>query len=42
MKRFEKIALIVAGPFLAAAGLFFAWSFNYAAASFFLLKSTIM
>ena len=42
MKRFEKIALIVAGPFLAAAGLLFAWSFNYAAASFFLLKSTVM
>ncbi|UWU26025.1 type IV secretory system conjugative DNA transfer family protein (plasmid) [Rhizobium sp. CB3060] len=42
MKRYEKIALIVAGPFLAAAALFFAWSTNYAAASFFLLKSTAM
>ncbi|ENN83815.1 TraG family protein (plasmid) [Rhizobium freirei PRF 81] len=42
MKRYEKIALIVAGPFLAAAVLFFAWSTNYAAASFFLLKSTAM
>lgn len=42
MKRYEKIALIFAGPFLAAAALFFAWSSNYAAASFFLLKSTAM
>ena len=42
MKRYEKIALIVAGPFLAAAALFLAWSTNYAAASFFLLKSTAM
>ncbi|TCR74048.1 type IV secretion system protein VirD4 [Rhizobium sp. BK376] len=42
MKRFEKIVLIVAGPFLAAAALFFAWSTNYAAASFFLLRSTTM
>ncbi|OLP55798.1 TRAG protein [Rhizobium rhizosphaerae] len=42
MKRFEKIALIGLGPFVAAAALFCAWSANYAAASFFLLKSTAM
>lgn len=42
MKRYEKIVLIAAGPFLIATALFFAWSFNYAAASFFVLKSTAM
>lgn len=42
MKRFEKFALICLGPFIAAAALIFAWSANYAAASFFLLKSTAM
>ncbi len=42
MNRYEKIALIVAGPFLASAALFFAWSINYAAASFIILKSTAM
>lgn len=42
MKRFEKIALIVAGPFVAAGAVFFAWSTNYAAASVFLLKNTVM
>ncbi|MDE1992292.1 MAG: type IV secretory system conjugative DNA transfer family protein, partial [Rhizobiaceae bacterium] len=42
MKRYEKIIMIAAGPFLIMAALFFAWSFNYAAASFFFLKSTVM
>jgi type IV secretion system protein VirD4 len=42
MKRYEKIALIVAGHSLPLLALFFAWSTNYAAASFFLLKSTTM
>ena len=39
MKRYEKIALIAAGPFLIATALFFAWSFNYAAASFFVVMA---
>ncbi|MFK0333903.1 type IV secretory system conjugative DNA transfer family protein [Rhizobium sp. NPDC090275] len=42
MKRYEKIVLIAAGPFLFVTALFFAWSFNYAVASFFVLKSTAM
>jgi len=42
MKRYEKIALVFLGPVVVAAGLFFAWSANYAAASFFLLKSSAM
>ncbi|OLP59650.1 TRAG protein [Xaviernesmea oryzae] len=39
MKRFEKIALICLGPFLALAALFFAWSADYAAASFITTKN---
>lgn len=42
LKRYEKIALIAAGPCVAVAGLFLGWSANYAAASFFVLKSTGM
>lgn len=42
MKKFEKIALIAAGPCVAAAALFVGWSANYAGASFFVLKSTAM
>jgi len=42
MKRFEKIALIGLGPSVAGAALVVAWSANYAAASFFLLKSAAM
>ncbi|MGO4450426.1 type IV secretory system conjugative DNA transfer family protein [Phyllobacterium sp. TAF24] len=42
LKRYEKIALITAGPCVAAAGLFLGWSANYAGASFFVLKSTAM
>lgn len=42
LKRYEKFALITAGPCVAAAGLFLGWSANYAGVSFFVLKSTAM
>ena len=42
MNRMEKIALKGFGPFVAVAAVFFAWSANYALASFFILKSTTM
>jgi len=42
LKKYEKIALVTLGPCVAAAGLFMGWSANYAAASFFVLKSTAM
>ncbi|PSH63366.1 TRAG protein [Phyllobacterium brassicacearum] len=42
MTKYEKIALLTAGPVVAAAGLGLGWSANYAAASFFVLKSTAM
>lgn len=42
MNRFEKIALTVAGPVIAAGSGFYAWSLNYSAASWFMLKSSTM
>ena len=42
MKKFEKIVLIGAAPFVIGAGIFLGWSANYAGASFFVLKSTAM
>ncbi|MCY1740708.1 type IV secretory system conjugative DNA transfer family protein [Ensifer sp. SL37] len=42
MKRFEKIALSIGGPIAGAGAVFYAWSANYAAASYFLLKSSTM
>ena len=42
MNKFEKTALVAAGPCVAAAGLFLGWSANYAVASFFILKTTSM
>ena len=42
MNRFEKIALIGLGPVVVCAALFFIWSANYAAASFFVQNSTAM
>ncbi|SCB40548.1 type IV secretory system conjugative DNA transfer family protein [Rhizobium hainanense] len=42
MKRFEKVALLIAGPIVGAAAVFYAWSANYSALSFLMLKSTAM
>ncbi|UXS05566.1 type IV secretory system conjugative DNA transfer family protein [Agrobacterium tumefaciens] len=42
MNRSEKIALIISGPLVAAGGAFYAWSLNYSAASWFMLKSSTM
>lgn len=42
MNRFEKIALTIAGPLAAAGAIFYAWSFNYSAASWVVLKSSNM
>lgn len=42
LTKYEKITLLTAGPVVAAAGLGLGWSANYAAASFFVLKSTTM
>lgn len=42
MKRFERIALSIGGPIAGAGAVFYAWSANYAAASYFLLKSSTM
>lgn len=42
MNRFEKIALYVAGPFVGMGAAAFAWSANYAAASFILMKNSAM
>lgn len=42
MNRFETIALSIAGPVGGAGAAFYAWSANYAAASWFILKSSTM
>ncbi|NTF97895.1 type IV secretory system conjugative DNA transfer family protein [Rhizobium rhizogenes] len=40
MRRFEKLALMIAGPVIGAGATFYAWSASYAAASYLLLKSS--
>ncbi|HWU61151.1 MAG TPA: type IV secretory system conjugative DNA transfer family protein [Ensifer sp.] len=42
MNRFEKIALSILGPIIAACGTFYAWSLNYSVASWIILKSSSM
>ncbi|WP_064697763.1 type IV secretory system conjugative DNA transfer family protein [Rhizobium aegyptiacum] len=42
MNRFEKAALIIAGPIVGAGAVFYSWSASYAAASFLILKSSTM
>jgi type IV secretion system protein VirD4 len=42
MNRFEKAALIIAGPIVGAGAAFYSWSASYAAASFLILKSSTM
>lgn len=42
MRRFEKVAVIVAGPILGAGAAFYAWSASYSAASYLLLRNSAM